>query len=151
MLLDTFDSAKADRLIESFRAGGVWQTPTLGIYNIAILAEGHKLPGDAPIQYARRDRPLGGAGFPPTSRSGAAQCPDAVAWIVKRAARRAGLDARDYSGHSLRSGLATQAAMNGAGELAIMKQPGHRSLATVRKYIRDGALFRDNAATKLGL
>ena len=55
MLLDTFDSAKADRLIESFRAGGVWQTPTLGIYKIAILAEDHKLPGDAPIQYARRD------------------------------------------------------------------------------------------------
>jgi hypothetical protein len=45
----------------------------------------------------------------------------------------------------------TQAAMNGAGELAIMKQTGHRSLATVRRYIRDGMLFRDNAATKLGL
>ena len=55
MLLDTFDSAKADMLIESFRAGGVWQTPTLGIYRIASLAEDHKLPGDTPIQYARRD------------------------------------------------------------------------------------------------
>ncbi len=41
--------------------------------------------------------------------------------------------------------------MNGASELAIMKQTGHRSLSTVRRYIRDGALFRDNAATKLGL
>ena len=47
--------------------------------------------------------------------------------------------------------LATQAAMNGASELAIMKQTGHRSLATVRKYIREGTLFRDNAAAKLGL
>jgi hypothetical protein len=55
MLLDTFDSAKADALIESFRAGGVWQTPTLVIYRIASLAEDHRLPGDAPIQYARRD------------------------------------------------------------------------------------------------
>src|SRR5579883_3442083 len=45
MLLDTFDSAKADRLIESFRTGRVWQTPTLGIYRV----------GDAPIEYARRD------------------------------------------------------------------------------------------------
>jgi hypothetical protein len=27
-----------------------------------------------------------------------------------------------------------------------MKQTGHRSLATVGRYIRDGALFRDNAA-----
>jgi len=76
---------------------------------------------------------------------------DSVAWIVKRAARRAGFTPLEYSGHSLRAGLATQAAMNGAGELAIMKQTGHRSLATVRRYIRDGALFRDNAATKLGL
>jgi site-specific recombinase XerD len=74
-----------------------------------------------------------------------------VALIVKRAAERAELDASDYAGHSLRAGLATQAAMNGASELSIMKQTGHRSLTTVRKYIRDGSLFRDNAATKLGL
>ncbi len=55
MLLDTFDSAKADALIESFRAGGVAQTPTLMIYRHASLAQEHRLPGDAPIQYARRD------------------------------------------------------------------------------------------------
>ena len=77
--------------------------------------------------------------------------PDSVAFIVKRAVGKAGLDAMEYAGHSLRAGLATQAAMNGASELAIMKQTGHHSLATVRKYIRDGALFRDNAATRLGL
>ena len=41
--------------------------------------------------------------------------------------------------------------MNGAGELAIMKQTGHRSLSTVRKYIREGSLFRDKAAARLGL
>jgi hypothetical protein len=55
MLLDTFDWAKADALIESFRTGGVWQTPTLTIYRIASLAQDHQLPGDSPIQYARRD------------------------------------------------------------------------------------------------
>jgi site-specific recombinase XerD len=76
---------------------------------------------------------------------------DSVAYLVKRAAGRAGLETMEYAGHSLRAGLATQAAMNGASELAIMKQTGHRSLATVRKYIREGTLFRDNAATKLGL
>jgi integrase len=76
---------------------------------------------------------------------------DSVAYLVKRAAGRAGLEAVEYAGHSLRAGLATQAAMNGASELAIMKQTGHRSLVTVRKYIREGSLFRDNAATKLGL
>jgi hypothetical protein len=55
MLLDTFDRAKAEALIESFRSGGVWQTPTLVIYRVASLAQDHRLPGDAPIQYARRD------------------------------------------------------------------------------------------------
>lgn len=77
--------------------------------------------------------------------------PDSVGYLVKRAAGQAGLGTVEYAGHSLRAGLATQAAMNGASELAIMKQTGHRSLATVRKYIREGTLFRDNAAAKLGL
>ncbi|HUD98327.1 MAG TPA: site-specific integrase [Bryobacteraceae bacterium] len=77
--------------------------------------------------------------------------PDSVGYLVKRAAGQAGLVTVEYAGHSLRAGLATQAAMNGASELAIMKQTGHRSLATVRRYIREGTLFRDNAAAKLGL
>jgi len=34
--------------------------------------------------------------------------------LVKRAAARAGLETGQYAGHSLRAGLATQAAMNGA-------------------------------------
>jgi integrase len=76
---------------------------------------------------------------------------DSVGYLVKRAAGRAGFETMEYAGHSLRAGLATQAAMNGASELEIMKQTGHRSLTTVRKYIREGSLFRDNAATKLGL
>jgi integrase len=83
--------------------------------------------------------------------SGKALHADSVGYLVKRAAGRAGLETMEYAGHSLRAGLATQAAMNGASEWAIMKQTGHRSLATVRKYIREGSLFRDNAATKLGL
>jgi site-specific recombinase XerD len=76
---------------------------------------------------------------------------DSIGLIVKRAAARIGLDASQYAGHSLRAGLATQAFMNGATEVAIMQQTGHRSLATLRKYIREGSLFRDNPASKLGL
>lgn len=74
-----------------------------------------------------------------------------VALIVKQGAERAGLEARDFSGHSLRSGLATQAARNGASERSIMKQTGHRSTSMVRRYIHEGELFHDNAAGKLGL
>ncbi len=76
---------------------------------------------------------------------------DSVGGIVKRAAARIGLKAADYAGHSLRAGLATQAYLNCASELAIMQQTGHRSLATVRNYIRDHTLFRDNPAARLGL
>ncbi len=75
----------------------------------------------------------------------------AVALIVKRHAEAAGLDAATYSGHSLRSGLATSAAMGGASERAIMRQTRHRSLPMVRRYIREGDLFRDNAAAQVGL
>ena len=76
---------------------------------------------------------------------------DSVGLIVKRAAARIGLEAALYAGHSLRAGLATQAYLNGANEISIMQQTGHRSLATVRKYIRESSLFRDNPAAKLGL
>jgi site-specific recombinase XerD len=77
--------------------------------------------------------------------------PQVVALVVKKAAERAGIDAAELSGHSLRSGLATTAARNGASERSIMKQTGHRSVAMVRRYIHDAELFHDNAAGKLGL
>ncbi len=76
---------------------------------------------------------------------------DSIGSIVKRAAKGAGLDAQVYAGHSLRSGFCTQSYMNGAREFDIMRQTGHRSLETLRKYIRGRGLFRDNAACKLGL
>ncbi len=74
-----------------------------------------------------------------------------VARIVKKLAVRAGLDAANYAGHSLRAGHATSAAIAGASERSIMRQTGHRSVQMVRRYIRDGSLFRENSAGKLGL
>jgi integrase len=74
-----------------------------------------------------------------------------VALIVKRCAKAAGLDPETYAGHSLRSGLATAAAMADVSERAIMAQTGHKSLPMVRRYIRDGSLFRSNAAAAVGL
>ena len=75
----------------------------------------------------------------------------AVAIVVKRHAPAAGLDPARYAGHSLRAGLATAAAAAGVSERSIMNQTGHRSVPMVRKYIRDGQLFRDNAAASVGL
>jgi integrase len=77
--------------------------------------------------------------------------PQSVALIVKRLCQRAGLDPAQYAGHSLRAGHATSAAINGASECSIMAQTGHRSVQMVRRYIRDGSLFRENSAGKLGL
>ena len=74
-----------------------------------------------------------------------------VALVIKRLAARAGMEAGDLAGHSLRAGLATAAAAAGVPERAIMAQTGHRSLGTLRKYIREGSLFLDNAAAKVGL
>ncbi|MCF8567993.1 tyrosine-type recombinase/integrase [Alicyclobacillus tolerans] len=75
----------------------------------------------------------------------------AVAMIVKRCAVQIGLDPDKFAGHSLRSGFATQAAMNGTTEPDIMRQTGHRSLTTVRRYIREGNLFRENPSGNIGL
>jgi integrase len=74
-----------------------------------------------------------------------------LARMIKRRARAVGLDPAMFSGHSLRSGLATSAAEGGASERSIMEQTRHRSVKQVRKYIRRGSLFRDNAAARTGL
>jgi integrase len=74
-----------------------------------------------------------------------------VALIIKRLAAHAGREAKDLAGHSLRAGLATAAAAAGVSERAIMAQTGHRSLATLRKYVGEGSLFLENAAAKVGL
>ena len=74
-----------------------------------------------------------------------------VALVVKRAAKAAGLDPKMYAGHSLRAGLATSAAAAGASERSIMAATGHRSVQMVRRYIRTGELFRENAAATVGI
>jgi integrase len=77
--------------------------------------------------------------------------PQGIARVVQRAVARIGLDPKDFAGHSLRSGFATEAAAQGASERAIMRQTGHKSLEMVRRYIREGDRYRDNAASYLGL
>ena len=69
-----------------------------------------------------------------------------IADIVKRLAGAAGLDPARYSGHSLRAGLATSAAIAGAGLTSIMKQTRHKSVDVAKTYIRDTDLWRDNVS-----
>jgi integrase len=65
----------------------------------------------------------------------------AVARAVKATVGALGLDPAEYSGHSLRAGLATSAAKAGASLDTIMRTTGHRSEAVARKYIRHGTVF----------
>lgn len=78
---------------------------------------------------------------------GAVQISDrAIANIVKEYALKAGLDPTKYSGHSLRSGLATSAAEQGFSSWEIRRQTGHASDQMLQRYIRLGSLFQRNAA-----
>ena len=71
--------------------------------------------------------------------------PGDVARIVKRHARRIGLNPREYSGHSLRAGFVTSAAVHHARIDKIMEVTRHRSAETVLKYMRDEESFVDHA------
>jgi site-specific recombinase XerD len=70
--------------------------------------------------------------------SSRALTPQSVALIVKSAVRRAHGDAAAAasSGQSLRSGYCTQAALSGLASWQIKETTGHRSDATLAKYIR---------------
>lgn len=61
------------------------------------------------------------------------------------------LDPARHAGHSLRAGLATSTAAAGVEERTIMQQTRHKSVTVARRYIRDGSLFRGNAAGRVGL
>ncbi|MFE3797726.1 site-specific integrase [Nocardia tengchongensis] len=93
--------------------------------------------------------------FPSISRHGGiadtAMSGRAVAELVKRYAARAGLDPSLFSGHSLRAGFATQAALGGASDREIMRQGRWSNPRTVHGYIRTANPLEDNAVTKLGL
>ena len=60
-----------------------------------------------------------------------------IALVVKDAAKRAGLEARQFSGHSLRAGFVTQAAQDETPAYEIKAVTGHKSDAMVSRYIRD--------------
>jgi site-specific recombinase XerD len=74
-----------------------------------------------------------------------------VALLVKEYLELTGIDSKNYSGHSLRSGFATSAAESGAEERSIMTMTGHKSTEMVRRYIKEANLFKNNALTKIKL
>jgi hypothetical protein len=72
-----------------------------------------------------------------------------VALLIKEYLKLAGIESKNYSGHSLRSGFATSAAESGAEERSIMAMTGHKSTEMVRRYIKEANLFKNNALNKI--
>ena len=72
-----------------------------------------------------------------------------VALLIKEYLRLTGIDSKNYSGHSLRSGFATTAAESGVEERSIMAMTGHKSTEMVRRYIKEANLFKNNALNKI--
>ncbi len=72
-----------------------------------------------------------------------------VAIIIKKYLKIAGIESKNYSGHSLRSGFATSAAESGVEERNIMAMTGHKSPEMVRRYIKEANLFKNNPLNKI--
>ena len=72
-----------------------------------------------------------------------------VVLLIKRYLELAGIENKNYSGHSLRSGFATVSAESGADERSIMAMTGHKTTQMVRRYIKEANLFKNNALNKI--
>jgi site-specific recombinase XerD len=90
-------------------------------------------------------RPINKSGKVGTARLTA----QSVALIVKAGARRAGLDPRQFSAHSLRAGWITSAAKRRASIPKMMDVSRHKSIDTLLGYVRDAELFHDHAGAGL--
>lgn len=79
------------------------------------------------------------------TRLGPALSPHAIAQIIQRRARQAGLQG-DFGGHSLRSGFVTEGARRGVALPALMAMTEHRSVASVVGYYQAGGVLENPAA-----
>ncbi len=75
--------------------------------------------------------------------------PHSIGAIVKQSAGLAGFNVSDFAGHSLRAGFLTSAAENGASIFAMMDVSRHKSVETVRGYVRRAEEFTDHAGEGL--
>ena len=72
-----------------------------------------------------------------------------VVLLMKKYLNLAGIENKNFSGHSLRAGFATVAAESGADERSIMAMTGHKTTQMVRRYIRESNIFKNNALNKI--
>jgi len=120
---------------------------------IAITRGSVACPVDAVRAWIKTAAITEGPLFRPVTRTGKISnrrlSARAVPELVKAYARLAGLKAADFSGHSLRSGFLTSAAARGASIFKMMDVSRHKSIDTLRGYVRDAEMFRNHAGCGL--
>ena len=120
---------------------------------IAIAAGSTDCPAKALLTWLGAAGITEGPVFRPINKAGTVSkvrlTDRSVANIVKLCAGRIGLDARTFSGHSLRSGFLTSAAANGASIFKMMDVSRHKSIDNLRTYVRDAELFKNHAGMGL--
>jgi site-specific recombinase XerD len=128
------------------------KTDQVGAGTVKAIPHGHRLKAVAALEDWLRisqicDGPIFRGVIGKRVLDGAL-CEHQVAKIVKNALRAIGLDAREFSGHSLRSGFITSAANSGADLTTIAKHAGHARVDTTLGYVQVNDAFRDHAGRK---
>jgi site-specific recombinase XerD len=116
---------------------------------IAILRGCRLRPVEAVQIWTAAAEISGGPVFRPVLKGQRVQAvpltPHSAAQIVKAYAERAGLDPAQFAGHSLRSGFLTSAAEAGASIFKMMDVSRHKSVDTLRGYVRRADMFNEHA------
>jgi integrase len=127
-------------------AGALRRSATLTSWRASLFRQTRRRQSNqAGIESGPIFRPIYKGGTVRTSRL----TDRSVANIVKAYAGRAGFDASTFSGHSLRAGFLTSAAGKGASIFKMMDVSRHKSVDTLRGYVRDAELFKDHAGAGL--
>jgi integrase len=122
-------------------------------HTIAIVRGACACPVDAVRQWLECAKITAGPVFRRITKGGRlmefALTPHSVGMIVKIWAGRAGFNVREFGAHSLRAGFLTSAAMRGASIFKMMDVSRHKSVDTLRGYVRDADAFKNHAGTGL--
>jgi site-specific recombinase XerD len=70
-----------------------------------------------------------------------------IARVLKQRAAQAGMDATQFSAHSMRAGFLTTAAQNGASVFKMQEVSRHRSMDVLSGYVRSANLFDQHAGS----
>jgi site-specific recombinase XerD len=130
------DQEGQGQVVAIARVPGSSYCPVQAVLDWLVVAE---IGSGAVYRRMRRGDTLGGSRL--TDQS--------VALVIKKLALRAGLEPGRYAGHSLRSGFLTSAARRRASIFKMADQSRHRSLDTLRTYVRDAERFENHAGEGL--